>query len=211
MSHGVALTNPAAHASRLKNQENANVTSPILHLDRPPGRMKRIHIIGRKNSGKTTLIVDLVGELTRRGRRVGTIKHTHHHHELDTPGKDSHRHREAGSSAVGILSPQMNAVFWPRMQSGDSRSDRYRQFDSLMCDCDIVLVEGDSSAEAPRIEVYRSISEQPPIASTDPAILAVVSDDLLNLDLPIWPRLNIADIASRIEALAGLGIDVPEE
>jgi molybdopterin-guanine dinucleotide biosynthesis protein MobB len=173
--------------------------------------MFRIHIIGRKNSGKTTLIVDLVGELTRRGRRVGTIKHTHHHHELDTPGKDSHRHREAGSAAVGILSPQMNAIFWPRPQSDDSRPNRYTQFDSLMCDCDIVLVEGDSSAAAPKIEVYRAVSEQPPIATTDPAILAVVSDDSLDLEVPVWSRPNIEEIANRIEAMAGSDVDVGEE
>ena len=75
--------------------------------------MKRIHIVGRKNSGKTTLVADLVAHLTANGHRVGTIKHTHHQHELDTPGKDSHRHREAGAAVVGILCPGMTAVFRP--------------------------------------------------------------------------------------------------
>jgi molybdopterin-guanine dinucleotide biosynthesis adapter protein len=163
--------------------------------------MKRIHIIGRKNSGKTTLIVDLIPELTRRGRRVGTIKHTHHHHELDTPGKDSHRHRKGGSSAVGILSPHMNAIFWPQETSADSGSAKYQQFDSLMKDCDIVLVEGDSSADSPRIEVYRAISQQEPFALTDHSIVAVVSDDLLNLNVPVWRRSNLETIAEKIESL----------
>ena len=76
--------------------------------------MRRIHIIGRKNSGKTSLVVRLVEYYRTAGYRVGTIKHTHHHHELDTPGKDSFRHRQAGASAVGILAPTMNAVFWPQ-------------------------------------------------------------------------------------------------
>ena len=59
--------------------------------------MRRIHIIGRKNSGKTTLVVELVQQLSAMGKRVATIKHTHHRHELDVPGKDSYRHREAGA------------------------------------------------------------------------------------------------------------------
>ena len=73
------------------------------------GQMKRLHIVGRKNSGKTTLIVDLVRHLTALGHRVGTIKQTHHQHELDTPGNDSHRHRQAGAAAVGIVSPALHA------------------------------------------------------------------------------------------------------
>jgi molybdopterin-guanine dinucleotide biosynthesis adapter protein len=147
------------------------------------------------------LIVDLIHEFTGRGRRVGTIKHTHHHHELDTPGKDSFRHREAGSSAVGILSPKMNAVFWPQVQPNDSGSNRYQMFDYLMNECDIVLVEGDSSANSPRIEVYRSILQQAPIALTDQSILAVVTDDLLNLNVPIWRRSEAEVIADKIELL----------
>jgi|GEM_PF-195703 len=80
--------------------------------------MHRIHIIGRKNSGKTTLVVDLVRHFRALGYRVGTIKHTHHQHELDTPGKDSYRHRQAGAMAVGIVAPTMNAVFWPTPIAG---------------------------------------------------------------------------------------------
>jgi molybdopterin-guanine dinucleotide biosynthesis protein MobB len=74
--------------------------------------MKRLHVIGGKNHGKTTLVVELVKEFSRRGISVGTIKHTHHQHELDVPGKDSYRHRMAGAAAVGILSPSMSALFF---------------------------------------------------------------------------------------------------
>ena len=89
--------------------------------------MKRLHIVGRKNSGKTTLIVDLVQLLTKNGCRVGTIKHTHHHHELDTPGKDSHRHREAGAELVGVVSRSMTAVFRPRPAGTSGNSSRYHE------------------------------------------------------------------------------------
>ncbi len=73
----------------------------------------RLHIIGRKNAGKTTLVVELIERLTGRGLVVGSIKHTHHRHELDVPGKDSYRHREAGAAPVAIVSPGMTAVFRP--------------------------------------------------------------------------------------------------
>lgn len=161
--------------------------------------MNRIHIVGRKNSGKTTLIVELVTELTRRGYKVATIKHTHHNHELDTPGKDSHRHREAGSQAVGILSPRMNAIFWPCEQPGAAATSKYEMFESLMGQCDIVLVEGDSSAEGCKIEVYREATETPPMAASDPGIEAVVTDDPVEVSAAIWPRAEPETIVQNIE------------
>ena len=161
--------------------------------------MKRIHIVGRKNSGKTTLIVELVQELTRRGYRIGTVKHTHHNHELDTPGKDSYCHRESGSSAVGILSPNMNAIFWPGERGHKRGSDKYEQFDALMADCDIVLVEGDSAAIAPKIEVFRAANTDQAMAKEDPSIAAVVTDDDLDFEFDTLPRNQIGAIADSIE------------
>ena len=150
--------------------------------------MRRLHVIGRKNHGKTTLVAQLVEELTRRGWRIGTIKHTHHHHELDTPGKDSHRHRMAGSHVVGILSPRMNAVFWEpaasddrdgsQESSGDSGGNRYAEFERFMQACDLVLVEGDSQTDADKIEVWRAGLDSRPIATEQPGVLALVTDDL---------------------------------
>ncbi len=159
--------------------------------------MKRIHVVGRKNSGKTTLIVELVEHLTARGLRVGTIKHTHHQHELDTPGKDSHRHRTAGAAVVGILSPLLNAVFIPSRGPHDA-PDRYESLAPLFQDCDLVLVEGHSQADALKVEVWRSATGQPPLANSDGAILAVVSDEPLTVSVPVLPRNDVAALASRI-------------
>ena len=153
--------------------------------------MKRIHIIGGKNHGKTTLIVELVQELSARGVRVGTIKHTHHEHELDLPGKDSYRHREAGAAVAGILSRSMNAVFWPPQTRDNSTSDsRYEVFEQIFTDCEVVLVEGDSRTKAIKIEVWRKSLGTQPLAQTDPSILAVISHDILP-DSSVkntWPR-----------------------
>ena len=141
----------------------------------------RVHIVGRKNSGKTTLVCEIVKRLTAQNYKVATIKHTHHQHELDTPGKDSHKHRSSGAVAVGILSPSMTAVFIPRAATSD-RDDRlsgYTALDAAFVDCDLVVVEGDLSTTAPRIEVWRSIVSESPYAFTTHGISAIVSDDTL--------------------------------
>lgn len=164
--------------------------------------MHRIHIIGRKNCGKTTLIVELVQHLVARGHRVATIKHTHHRHELDTPGKDSHRHRQAGAAAVGILSPGMNAVFWPALPDQDI-SDRYDRFAACFADCELVLVEGHSQTTAPKVEVWRAgASSEGPIAETDRSIVAVVTNDPVAATLEVWPLGDLPALARRLLRLA---------
>lgn len=160
--------------------------------------MKRLHIVGGKNHGKTTLIVDLVQELSRRGWAVGTIKHTHHHHELDVPGKDSYRHRSAGASAVGILSPAMTAIFLPVHQDEAGDNDRYAPFASLFQQCRIVLVEGDSQTTAPKIEVWRSEMGTPPLASRNRSIMALVTDDASLTSTIVLPRGDVARVADWI-------------
>lgn len=161
--------------------------------------MRRIHIIGRKNSGKTTLVADLVTEFNSRGLRVGTVKHTHHNHELDTPGKDSHVHREAGSAVVGILTHSMAAVFCPA-DPDETISSRYDIFESTFeaRNVDIVLVEGDTKTSAPKLEVWQEANQSAPIAPTVENVLAVVTDDAIDLSLPVLSRVNLAAVADFI-------------
>ena len=162
--------------------------------------MKRLHIVGGKNHGKTTLVVDLVQAFVARGIRVGTIKHTHHRHELDVPGKDSFRHREAGASAVGILSPTLSAMFIPTEPDSNATSDRYAAFAPLFAHCELVLVEGDSQANSPKIEVWRAAVGTTPLAQNDNSILAIVTDDELSLPTrtPTLSRSNADQIAEWI-------------
>jgi molybdopterin-guanine dinucleotide biosynthesis protein MobB len=168
--------------------------------------MNRIHIVGGKNHGKTRLVVELVEEFTRQGLRVGTVKHTHHRHELDTPGKDSHRHRTAGAAVVGILSQSMSAVFLPVEPDHDG-VDRYDALAPLFAGCDIVLVEGDSQSPAPKVEVYRAIRQTPPLARADASILAVVTDDSPDVPMPILPRSDVPRLASWLRAHADCSIE----
>jgi len=136
---------------------------------------------------------------------VATVKHTHHHHELDSPGKDSHKHREAGAVAVGILSPKMSALFVPidRERCGD---ERYAQFERQFADCDLILVEGDlQTSSAPRIEVWRSVSGEAPYAANDSAIFAVVSDEAPpGIQCDVWKRGNVNEIADNVLKSLGL-------
>ena len=164
--------------------------------------MKRVHIIGGKNHGKTTLVAELVQELTARNLRVGTIKHTHHEHELDTPGKDSHRHREAGAEVIGILSRKMNALFWPPTQrDAVEDANRYLQFAPMYRHCDLVIVEGDTQADGIKLEVWRATRNTRPLAEQDPTITAVVTDDPLSIDQSTWPRSNVVALADQILSL----------
>lgn len=167
--------------------------------------MNRFHIIGGKNHGKTTLVVDLVREFCSRGVGVGTIKHTHHQHELDTLGKDSQRHREAGAAVAGILSRSMNAIFWPSANKRDKMAaadqdpdDRYAAFVPMFSHCDLVLVEGDTRTSAPKLEVWRALNETAPLAGSILNVQAIVTDDSIANALPILPRAKISMIADFI-------------
>lgn len=84
--------------------------------------LKRIHIVGRKNTGKTSLVVELIAELRRRGLTVGTIKHTPHDHEVDLPGKDSFRHFEAGAVPAALVTASKTAIFLPPIKATSEAS-----------------------------------------------------------------------------------------
>lgn len=159
--------------------------------------MHRIHVVGRKNHGKTTLIVDLVGHLSEQGVRVGTIKHTSHAHELDTPGKDSHRHRVAGASPAAIVSEGLVALYLSRNPATDS----YDQLAPLFRDCDLVLVEGHCNSPGMKIEVWRQEAGGPPLAQERDDILGLVTDDPIQTDSPVWPRSDISAVARQVLAL----------
>lgn len=156
--------------------------------------MKLIHIVGRKNHGKTTLMVDLVRELTRRGVRVGTIKHSSHRHELDVPGKDSYLHRQAGGNPAAIISQDLLAAYLPRT----AEMNAYHVLAPLFAGCDLVLVEGDFDAPGPKLEVWRQAAGGSPLAAENSSVVAVVSDGPVEVETPVWPRSDIAELAQQV-------------
>jgi molybdopterin-guanine dinucleotide biosynthesis protein B len=130
--------------------------------------MRVVAIVGHQGSGKTTLIERLIPALGSRGLTVSTIKHTHHHHiELDTPGKDSHRHRVAGASEVIVASD----TGWARIAVSAEPASLPILLGQLR-PVDLVLVEGFKQLEwLRRIEVFRGAGT--PLALSDPGIAAV--------------------------------------
>lgn len=142
--------------------------------ERPSATCRTLGIVGRKNSGKTHLVVRLVRELRGRGLTVSTIKHTHHHDiELDAPGKDSWRHREAGAGEVILASDRR---WFLVHESADAPAPTLESLLARLAPCDVVLVEGYKDFAAhPRIEVYRAgaAGAAGPLAASDPGIAAL--------------------------------------
>lgn len=163
--------------------------------------MKKIHIVGIASPGKTRLMELLIPLLTARGLRVGSIKHSPHRHELDKPGKDSHRHRCAGAAPAAAITEGLMAVYLPL--TGDQ--DPYLLLEPLYAGCDVVLVEGGAELGGMKIEVWSPNSETRPWSSGDPAYIAAVGDGLPSLPCPAFPWgsdfQHLADlIIERIQA-----------
>ena len=152
-------------------------------------------IAGWSGSGKTTLLEKLIPALTGRGLRVSVIKHAHHGFDLDRPGKDSWRHREAGANQVLMLSAQR----WVLMHElRDDPEPTLEQQLRLLAPCDVVLIEGFKAAPVPKIEVYRAANGKPPLWPENPHIVAVASDDAVDTELPRLPLNDATRIADFI-------------
>ena len=156
--------------------------------------MKVFGLAGWSGSGKTTLMVALVQKIAARGLRVSTIKHAHHTFDIDRPGKDSFRHREAGATEVMIATPER----WTLMH--EMRDDPEAPLGELlahMTPVDLLLIEGFKAHPHDKIEIHRPSLGKPMIWPDDPYIVAVASDAPLGT-LPL-PRLDLDDSAAIVE------------
>ena len=138
-----------------------------------------ISIVGYSGSGKTTLIEKLISAFKQQGLRVGTIKHDVHGFEMDRPGKDSWRHKQAGASTTIITSPRQIG-----MVMDADRDHHPLELLPLMAGMDIVIVEGFKRANLPKIEVFRSENGKPPACRGDKNLIAVVSNTSLDWGIP---------------------------
>ena len=155
--------------------------------------MKIFGIAGYSGSGKTTLIEKLLPEMTRRGLRVSVIKHAHHGFDLDRPGKDSYRQREAGASEVMITSGQRWALLHEvRSEAEPSLADYLAHFSP----CDLVLVEGFKNDPVPKLEVHRAAGGKPPLYPEYPQVLAVATDVALDTTLPCF---GLDDVVAMVD------------
>jgi len=135
--------------------------------------LKIFGITGWKNSGKTHLMERLVAEFKGRSLSVSTIKNAHHGFDVDQPGKDSFRHRQAGAQEVLIASEKR----WVLMhENSDELQPSLTDLIKKLSKVDLVLVEGFKQERHPKIEVVRKVRDQNLIAENDPTILALASD-----------------------------------
>ncbi len=165
--------------------------------------MKVLGLSGWSGSGKTTLLTALIPCFAARGLSVSTIKHAHHALELDQPGKDSHRHRQAGAAETMLAHAAGFALF------AGSRGAEPSLLALLarLAPVDLVLVEGFRDYEIPKLEVYRPGLGKPPLWRTM-QVIAVASDSPVP-DCP-HPVLNLnapAEIADFVFSHLGLERD----
>jgi molybdopterin-guanine dinucleotide biosynthesis protein B len=142
---------------------------------------KVIGFAGFSGSGKTTLLEKVIPMLTARGLRIAVIKHAHHKFDIDKPGKDSFRHREAGAAEVLVVS----GYRWALMHELVGEAEPSLQdLCSRLSPCDLVLVEGYKYSEIPKFEVHRSVTGHPHLYPDDKNIIALVTDARSDIPLP---------------------------
>ena len=160
--------------------------------------MKVLGVAGWSGAGKTTLIVALLPRLRARGLRVSTIKHAHHGFDIDKPGKDSFRHREAGAHEVLVASGPR----WALLHEVDGPEPTLAALLSHLAPVDLVLVEGFKATPVAKLEVHRPALGKPPMWPERSDILAVASDAALaDCDRAILPLGDPDAVAAWIAAL----------
>jgi molybdopterin-guanine dinucleotide biosynthesis adapter protein len=161
-------------------------------------------VVGWKNSGKTTLVVGLVGELTKRGFNVSVIKHAHAKFDIDHEGRDSFRMREAGACQVALSSPRRFALM---RELGDGLEMSFAEIIGYAGPYDLVLVEGYKREAFPKIEIRRDgATSREPLQETFPQIVAIASDrpDAEGVTLPVFDLNDVKGIADFVVANLGL-------
>jgi molybdopterin-guanine dinucleotide biosynthesis protein B len=150
-----------------------------------------VGVAGWKNSGKTTLVTKLVGELRRRGYRVSTVKHAHHDFDIDREGTDSYRHRAAGASEVVLVSVRRWALIH---ELDEEREPTLVEILQKLAPSDVVVVEGYKREPIPKIEVRRrNAAHTDPLAPEDPHVIGIAAD--YPCEIANRPILDIDDVA----------------
>lgn len=130
-----------------------------------------VSFIGKKKSGKTTVVLGVIRELRDRGYRVAALKHDTHGFEVDIPGTDSYRFREMGAEVVGISSPD-KYVWVNSCQKEHSLGELARQIREPV---DLIITEGFKRQDAPKIEVSRR-ARSTELVSTPDELIGITSD-----------------------------------
>lgn len=153
--------------------------------------MKIFGFAAYSGSGKTTLMEHLLPLLVGQGLRVSVIKHAHHAFDVDRPGKDSYRHRQAGATEVLVSSGVRWALMHELRQEGEPELPALLD---RLAPCDLVLVEGFKKQAMPKIEIHRVAAGTPLLFPDDPHIVALATDTRIATRLPAFPLDDFAGI-----------------
>ena len=157
-------------------------------------KTKIITIVGKSNSGKTTLLEKVIALLTDKGYKIGSVKHAHDGFEMDKEGKDSWRHRKAGAESTLVITENKIAMI------KDDKTSYIEKMQSYLSDMDIILAEGFKKQALPKIEIFRTgSSHKKPLCMTDKNLIAFVTDSEYKPDVPIFGIEDINQIADFIE------------
>lgn len=155
-----------------------------------------LSLIGRSNSGKTTLIEKLVLHFKEQGYHVAVIKHTHHDFSFDKKGKDSYRHREAGADAV-IITNDHKIGMTADLPEALTPLEAGKTF--LPSHINLLIIEGFKDLEIPKLEIIGDSEEPPLFLSGLKGVRALISDKVIDSDLPLYKRNDIKGISEFIE------------
>ena len=154
-----------------------------------------ITIVGKSNSGKTTLLEKLIACLTDRGYKIGSVKHAHDGFEMDKEGKDSWRHRKAGAKATLVITQDKVAIV------KDDKTSYSEKMRSYLGDMDIILAEGFKKQNFPKIEVFRTQSvHKEPLCLEDENLIAFITNSDYKPDVPVFGLEDIDQMADFIES-----------
>lgn len=165
--------------------------------------VKAVSFVARSGTGKTTLLEQVIVELKKQGLRVGVIKHDAHKFEIDHPGKDSHRLTEAGADTM-LISSSAKLALVKRHTASPPIEDLLRTY---FADADLVLIEGFKRNGLPKIEVHRKQHNELLLCRGevhDPSLLAVASDEPLEIDVPVLDLNHPAEVAVFLIRALGL-------
>ncbi len=163
--------------------------------------MRVYGVVGWKNAGKTTLMERLVSDITGRGFTVSTIKHAHHVFDVDRPGKDSFRHREAGAQEVLVAS----GARWALMHElRDAEEPPLEDLLAKMSPVDLILIEGYKRDSHFKVEAYRAETGAPMIGADDPTVKAIATNDVIEAAQPLLPLDDPKVVADFILREVGL-------
>ncbi|NLO21977.1 MAG: molybdopterin-guanine dinucleotide biosynthesis protein B [Syntrophomonadaceae bacterium] len=153
---------------------------------------KIMGFVGFSNSGKTTVISNLIKIFSQRGLQAAAIKHASHGYQIDTPGKDSYQHFQAGATRVVLIGPDSMTTH-QRLTSMPPLQEILQEMD----DVDIVLVEGFKQDVSPKILVYRAEGQKDP--GFPPGVYeALISDSVLPLQVPSFTFQEMEKVADFI-------------